>query len=364
MAKKISQSKIASELGVSQSLVSIVLNGRKEGIAEATYEKIWDYALKHGYSPKGMKLPESKAQPSADVKTVGYFLRAPLRLANKSNFFSHVAQGLHYALGEKQVNMVFLGSELDFEPKELYKINWQGKRLEGIIVMGQVHQDFLASVRDFGKPLVYVSARSPGMCHSVNSNEYQSAEQLVDHLYGLGHRHFAYFGGLCARSRHEERLHGLQLALNRHGLELPEQYIYCQQEAEQREGYQLTQRLMTNRPDPFPTAWICVNGLLARGVVSRALQEGLRIGRDVSIAAFDNTRVCADELPGITSASAIPEDLGREAGRIILDPSLHDGKSLMDVVLPSRFFARESSGSVASQEAGATPRTKKVSAHQ
>jgi DNA-binding LacI/PurR family transcriptional regulator len=72
----------------------------------------------------------------------------------------------------------------------------------------------------------------------------------------------------------------------------------------------------------------------------------LRLGEDVSVGAFDNTRVCGEELPGITSASALPEDLGREAGRIVLDPSLHGGDSLLDVVLPSRFFARESSGPV------------------
>jgi LacI family transcriptional regulator len=215
MAKRISQSQIARELGVSQSLVSIVLNGRKEGIAETTYKRIWDFATKNGYSPKGMKLPENKGnQPQ--VKTVGYFLRAPLRLANKSNFFSHVTQGLHDFLHEKQVNMVFLGSEQDYEPQELYKVGWQGKSLHGIVIMGQVAPPFLSAVREMGKPLVYVSSRSPGFCHSVNSNEYQSAEQLVDHLYQLGHRHFAYLGGMCARSRHEERQQALMMALKRH----------------------------------------------------------------------------------------------------------------------------------------------------
>lgn len=344
MAKRISQSQIARELGVSQSLVSIVLNGRKEGIAETTYTRIWDFALKNGYSPKGMKLPDSSGD-NAQVKTVGYFLRAPLRLANKSNFFSHVTQGLHDYLREQQVNMVFLGSELDYKPEELHKVGWQGNQLQGIVIMGQVAQPFLSAVRELNKPLIYVSARSPGFCHSVNSNEYQSAEQLVDHLYELGHRHFAYFGGMCARSRHEERQQALMMALKRHNLTLPEEAIFTDEEAERNEGYQMGGKLLQKGLKPFPTAWVCVNGLMARGALSRVFQAGLRLGQDVSVVAFDNTRVCGEELPGITSASALPEDLGREAGRIVLDPTLHDGDSLMDVVLPSRFFARESSGS-------------------
>lgn len=343
MAKKISQSQIARELGVSQSLVSIVLNGRQEGISESTYERIWDYALKHGYSPKGMKMP-GVGEAAPQVKTIGYFLRAPLRLANKSNFFSHVTQGLHDYLREKHVNMVFLGSELDYKPQELHKVGWQGKNLQGIVIMGQVAPSFLAAVRELGKPLVYVSARSPGFCHSVNSNEYQSAEQLVDHLYELGHRHFAYFGGMCARSRHEERQQALRMALKRHGLTLPNEAIFTDEEAERKEGYRAAEKLLQATLKPFPTAWMCVNGLMARGVLSRVFQAGLRLGEDVSVGAFDNTRVCGEELPGITSASALPEDLGREAGRIVLDPSLHGGDSLLDVVLPSRFFARESTG--------------------
>ncbi len=344
MPKKVSQIQIAQELGVSQSLVSIVLNGRKEGIAPQTYERIWACAIKHGYSPKGMKLPEGTGLGDDQMQSVGYFLRSPLRLANKSNFFSHVAQGLHDYLREQQVNLVFLGSEMDITAKELRTSRWRKQPLSGIVVMGEVHADFLAAVRGLKRPLVYLSARSPGLCHSVNANEYQAAEQLVNHLYSLGHRNFAFLGGMCARSRNDERLQGLIRALERHDLELPDENVLILDDAERKQGYQLAEKLLLLQPDPFPTAWVCVNGLLARGVLSKLFMEGIRVGEEISVAAFDNTRVCSDELPGITSASSIPEDLGREAGRILLNPELHGGESLLDVVLPSKFFERESSG--------------------
>jgi LacI family transcriptional regulator len=342
MAKKISQSKIAKELGVSQSLVSIVLNGRKEGIAQKTYERIWNFALQHGYSPKGMRMDgEDRFQR---VRTVGYFLRSPLRLANKSNFFSHITQGLHDYLQEQHVNMVFLGSEMDFDPEEMHRIGWQKQLLQGIIIMGEVEPAFLAAVRELDKPLVYISARSPGLCHSVNSNEYDAAEKLVDHLHEMGHRHFAYFGSRMPPSRNRDRLEGLQLALRRHRLSLPAENILIDEDAERKEGYRLAEKLLAAPPDPFPTAWICVNGLMARGALSQVYQAGLALAGDVSIAAFDNTRVCSEELPGITGASAVPEELGREAGRIVLHPELHEDHQLLDVVLPSRFAQRESTG--------------------
>src|SRR6187402_2660226 len=59
--KKVSQTQLARELGISQALVSLVLNGRKQGINAETYDRIWAHAVKRGYHPKGMRLASSPA---------------------------------------------------------------------------------------------------------------------------------------------------------------------------------------------------------------------------------------------------------------------------------------------------------------
>jgi len=46
--KKVSQQKIAEDLGVSQALVSLALNGRKDGIGPDTYKRIWEHAISLG----------------------------------------------------------------------------------------------------------------------------------------------------------------------------------------------------------------------------------------------------------------------------------------------------------------------------
>ena len=53
--RSISQQKIARDLGVSQALVSLVLNGKRQNISAASAERIWKYAVKRGYRPKGMQ---------------------------------------------------------------------------------------------------------------------------------------------------------------------------------------------------------------------------------------------------------------------------------------------------------------------
>ncbi len=342
--KKISQQAIAEALGVSQSLVSIVLNGRREGISPENYTRIWDYALRNGYSPKGMKL---EAQPGQGErpKSMGYFLRAPLRLATKSNYFSHIHQGLHDLLAEDGIHTLFLGSEADFVGSRLERVAEKVEDVHGIVVMGEVAPAFLGALRRLGKPLVYVSARAPGICHSVNSNEYESGSQLVSHLVELGHRHFAFFAGMHARNRNEERIASIRAALGEHDLAFDESRLFELEDAERDEGYEMAEILLKRRLHPFPTAWICVNALLARGAITRLREADLEVGKHVSVVAFDQTRVCTEETPRLTSAAAVPEEIGRTAAKILLQTTKENSNApLQDLILPSTLAVRDTSG--------------------
>src|SRR5438874_1960279 len=102
----VSQQRIARDLGVSQALVSLVLNGKRENISEESYQRIWSHALKMGYRPKGMRLNAEQTNSS-----VGFILRAGVRLHTQSNFFSLVQHGLHAALLARGYHSVYLGSE-------------------------------------------------------------------------------------------------------------------------------------------------------------------------------------------------------------------------------------------------------------
>src|SRR5258708_39225034 len=105
---KISQQRIARDLGVSQALVSLVLNGRKNGINPDSYRKIWDHAVRLGYSTKGMR---AEATPgSMGPRQVGLIMRSGLHLANPSNLFTQAQHGLHAGMLPGGVSTVSLGA--------------------------------------------------------------------------------------------------------------------------------------------------------------------------------------------------------------------------------------------------------------
>ena len=65
--------------------------------------------------------------------------------------------------------------------------------------------------------------------------------------------------------------------------------------------------------------------------------------------AIDMTDVCTEEKTRITSASAVPEDMGAEAGRIIVQATRGSVKGLMDVILPANLRILDSTGTLASK---------------
>ena len=348
MAKRVSQSQIAKELGVSQSLVSLVLNGRREGVSDKSYNKIWQVAVENGYAPRGMQPVHS---PEARRNYVGIVQRKGLKLDQPSNTFSHVQQGLFDVLQRARISTTFLGGEGDLDEKKLLELLGQRDPLQGIVIFGEVSQRFLKALDQFRVVLLNVYSSSPGLCHSVCPNEKQSLEQLVEHLVNLGHERFAWLGGNSKLGRHQIRLGALRDCLAVRGLSLDEKFVVSVEDGDRQEGYgcaeELVKRVGHNRAQA-PTAWICYNGLMARGALQFAFINGIRIPEDISLATIDRTRVCTEIHPHLTSASSNPEMIGKEAAKLLCKTEEQSETQIyVDLVAPSEFEEGETSGPVA-----------------
>lgn len=340
--KKVSQTQLAKELGISQALVSLVLNGRRAGINAETYGRIWAHATKRGYHPKGMRLASS---PAALAHQVGIILRAPLRLNTPTLYFGHVQHGLHSALEAREVSAVFLGAEDQLDGDKLRRLFPAGHAFRGIVLIGEVARPFLDRLRRFDLRIVAVSARYPGLCHSVLGNEPQALESLVAHLHALGHRRFGWIGGNVGLGRHEARLQAFQAALNRFGLALAPRYTISRTEGDRAEGAEAALSVLPHaRRRDFPTAFICYNTLMAAGAARAFGRAGLRVPADVSLASADLSPVATEGTPRITAAGSNPEKLGEAAARLVLEARPDETGSFTDLMLPAHLFVGETTG--------------------
>jgi LacI family transcriptional regulator len=340
--KKVSQTQLARELGISQALVSLVLNGRKQGISTETYDRIWAHAVKRGYHPKGMHLASS---PAAKARQVGIILRAPLRLNTPSMYFGHVQHGLHTGIEAREFTTVFLGAEDQLDTEKLRRVFGPGHSFRGIVIVGEVTRRFLDQLRQFGLRIVAVSARYPGLCHSVLGNEPQALESIVEHLHQLGHRRFGWLGGNVGLGRHESRLQALEAALARAGLKLDSRYAVSVKDGDRIDGADAMRTLLPlARRKDFPTAMVTYNTLMASGAVRELHREGWRVPQDLSIASADFSPVATESTPPITAAGSDPEKLGEAAARLVLGEATDDEAGFNDLMLPAQLFVGETTG--------------------
>lgn len=340
--KKVSQSQLARELGISQALVSLVLNGRRQGINAETYDRIWAQAVKRGYRPKGMQLA---ASPAATARQVGIIFRAPLRLNTPGMYFGHVQHGLHTGIEAREYTTVFLGAEDQLDASKLRRIFAPGHAFQGLVLVGEVGRDFLDQLRRLGLRIVAVSARYPGLCHSVLGNEPQALEAVVGHLCGLGHRRFGWLGGNVGLGRHEARLQAFESALGRAGLALDPRYSVKLEEADRIDGADAVRAVLAHaRRRDFPTAFVAYNTLMASGAVREFERAGWTVPGRVSVASADLSPLAAASTPRITAAGTNPEKLGEAAARLVLERGGAHDDSCTDLMLPAQLFIGDTTG--------------------
>jgi LacI family transcriptional regulator len=337
---KVSQLGIARDLGLSQGLVSRILNGDRDHIAQETYDRVWQRALALGYRGRGLNV-QAKAAANG-VAQIGLILRAGMQLTTHSNYFSHVQGGLQGALASKRIRLVLLGTEdtIDFS-------HTQGVPSR-IVIFGDPRPAFARQLGKIADRIVAVSADNRGVCHTVSANETESLSLLVAHLVSLGHTRIGWIGGEPTYSRHRSRFEAFREALHAHGLMFPADahVVIAPTGARQAEGRLAIKQLLPRRgARSQPTAVIAYNGTMARGAANALLQEGWKLPADLSIAAVDLTRVCTEDEPSITGASAPPEKIGEEAARILLlDQAPFAHENLLHIEVASKLQVGSSTG--------------------
>jgi LacI family transcriptional regulator len=244
---------------------------------------------------------------------------------------------------ERGFHSVFLGAEDDLGVRTV-QLKLRQNELFGLAVLGQVDEKFLKAIKAVQPNLVTVSMSYPGICHSVMPNEKQAMSLLVEHLTEWGHRKFAWIGGDTGLNYHLRRHVAFLESLNQHKLELDSKFTVDVEFGDRLAGWKAAEVMLeqVSRKN-FPTAWVCVNGLMARAVVNCLMQNGWRVPEEISVVAADATRVCEEEHPQITGAHADPEKIGVTAAELLLKRTYSEDESLMDVVLPSQLTVRESS---------------------
>ncbi|MFJ3925136.1 LacI family DNA-binding transcriptional regulator [Streptomyces sp. NPDC090022] len=313
MARRPTIKDIARRAGVSQSAVSFALNGRP-GVSRETRARIRRVAEELGWQPNSA----ARALSGERAGAVGLVLARPACTLGVESFFLQLVSGVQEVLSAARTALLFqVVEDVDAECA-VYRRWWAERRVDGVLVVDPRTDDprpeLLAGL---GLPAVAIGEPRPSAAlSSVWADDARAMADVLDHLYGLGHRRIAHIAGMPDLAHTVRRIDSLRAQAARRGLteaevrSVPTDYSDA-------EGAAATRRVLRG-PAP-PTALIYDNDVMAVAGTGVAAELGLAVPARVSVVAWDDSPLCRVTHPRLTALVRDTAGFGRLAAQELLD---------------------------------------------
>ena len=301
--KKVTIKEVAARAGVAISTVSLVLNNQ-EPVREETREAVKQAVRELGYVKNSLAASMKSGHSKMIAAVVPDFI---------NHFFTDLVQGIEEVVAERgYFTLVFTTSESSEKEQKLFA-GEIGKMVEGAILIPTVED--ARYYESLAKPVILID-RTIGGLSSVVVDNYKGAYIATNELIANGHRKIALINGDRDFQIGSDRRRGFADAMREHGLEIIPEYD-CSGPWYQESGHQLTKKLLS-LPDP-PTAIFAANSQICIGCIHYMRENGLKMGRDISLISFDDTLLAQIVRPGVTVVERPTIEMGRIGARMLLD---------------------------------------------
>ena len=319
---------VARVAGVSVATASKALNDTGR-MTEATRTRVKQTAAALGFRPNAM----ARALTRQRSFTIGL-----LTNDTYGRFTLPVMAGINEALVDQGVSVFLCGIEDDAGLGKIHVDAMLDKQVDGIIATGKrIDRRLPVDLADLPVPVVYAFTEGPADAVTLVSDDRQGAREATEHLLALGRRNLVHVTGPDSFASVQSRAEAFRSAAGADALVLHGAWSEAW-------GHEAVAKLWAQ--PKTPDAIFCGNDQIARGVVDALRERGVHVPNQVSVVGFDNWEiVSAATRPPLTTIDMNLQELGREAGRLILD--LAEGKPVEPGIrtLPCKLVLRQSCGS-------------------
>ena len=286
MAKPVRMADIAEKLDISVVSVSKALSG-KSGVSEEMRAKIVALAKQLGY--EGTKVHSELA----GTGNIGVLVSD--RFFAENAFYSSLYRALVLKSGNEGFTCMAEIVTPEAEQGAVLPALVAGRKVDGIIFMGNLDPAYLSKVEASGLPYLMLDFQLPGRaCDCVISDNMDGGYTLTEHLLSLGRREIGFVGSICSTSSIMDRYLGYQKALRLAGLTPREEWLLEDRDAD---GAFLPIRL----PENLPEAFLCSCDEVAYNLVTVLRQMGKRVPEDVAVCGYDDFRFATLCQPPLTT---------------------------------------------------------------
>lgn len=342
MGKNVTIYTIAKEAGVSVSTVSRYLTG-SANVNEDKRKRIQQVIEKYDFRPSAI----ARNLSNQETKMLGFILPDVT-----SPFYGTVFIGAEKQALELGYTMLLCNTNNDnvinnTSIESRYIEILLEKQIDGLIMIGghiddlNIEQSYVDRIKKLLEdiPVVMINGEVNGLdCYKIKTNDALGLHALINYLVSLKHENIGFLGGISSIQPTMRRLNIVREALAENNIEFNENW-FIEDDFSIDAGKRCLERLLQMKERP--TAVVCVNDLVAIGVIYAAKQLGLKIPEDLSVAGIDNIYLTEYSIPSITTVDLNPRELGSTAVNTLVK-HLQNQPPEKEIVLDTKLIIRES----------------------
>ena len=331
---QVSSRDVARYAGVSQATVSRVVN-RKGNVSEETLRKVLAAIHELSYRPNVI----AQSLVTQRTRSIGLVVADIL-----NPFYPELVDALEAVAMAEEYNLLLCITNHGTDKEKQHINSLLGRKVDGIIFSTiPIWSKGIHIVLESGIPMVITNRRleSYDTDYVVVDNA-RGAYEMTQYLLSLGHRRIAFVQGRADASTSIDRETGYRVALKEAGVKTDSDLIASG--GFSHEGGYMAVRELLHKQVP-PTAIFCANDAMAFGALDAALDMGLHVPKDVSLAGFDDVRLASYRSIALTTVRQPIAQMAEEAMRILASRiEKGDTGERIHRVLPAEIVIRKTVG--------------------
>lgn len=330
MDKKVRMADLAQRLGISIVSVSKALSGQS-GVSEETRAKVLDLAREMDYVPLRTK-PENKQH----IRSGNIGILVADRFFDDNTFYSDLYRHVLISCTDHGFSALIEIVKPEAEKNCVIPAMIQGKKVDGLIFMGEIDRTYLHTMTHQGLPYMLLDFYDENLdADSVTSDNVDGGCLLTNHLLETGCRDIAFVGSIRATSSIMDRFLGYTKALYRAGIPVRSEWIL-----EDRD--EAGQLLPVALPARMPQAFVCSCDAVAYNLVEQLHSMGCRIPEDISVVGYDDYYYAQLSSPKLTTYRVNVGEMGSTAVSQLVRKLRGKHVSSGNTVINGRKVCRES----------------------
>lgn len=283
MAKAVKLADIAAKVNVSTVTVSKALSGQK-GVSETVREQIIQIANEMGYKQPSVYRKEAENRAKQKSYNIGVLI-AEYYLGKYESFYSQMYQKFAANAGNNGsfCMLEIITSDAEREVQKPMMIS--ERRVDGIVLIGRVSDEYLKMIVDSEIPVVFMDFyTSDTTLDFVISDSFYGAYQMTNYLLDKGHKDIAFVGTIGATPSITDRYMGYAKSMTERNIELRKEWIINDRD----EKVKVLKEECIKLPENMPTAFVCNSDQTAGILIKILTEKGYRVPEDISVVGFDN----------------------------------------------------------------------------